>query len=309
MKYQPIRLTIIALFVIATLVGCSASVTQPPPTQIPPTQTPVNQTSPDVKANSEIVLNMVERMNAGDVEGSLAYFADDARGYLMGFPPTGIEIYTGKEQLRHLWEDSVSNHFEWDVEVSSAYGDIVNIKAKTWHDFTRQLGVAPLEYTDVYEIKDGKIVTYGSWLTQESLARFRPAFAEVMPPEPTATPSSDPPVSEMNVTISGGRCNTDSSIALQAGEVTVTLNVEDQDRSMYALTLFNLDEGKDFLDLMAETVTFQPSWAHDVLYQALGPGKSGTYTFTLEKGTVYLVCWSKPPDIPIGNAGPFTVVP
>jgi hypothetical protein len=24
---------------------------------------------------------------------------------------------------------------------------------------------------------------------------------------------------------------------------------------------------------------------------------------------VYLVCWSKPPDLTIGNAGPFTVVP
>jgi hypothetical protein len=45
------------------------------------------------------------------------------------------------------------------------------------------------------------------------------------------------------------------------------------------------------------------------LYEELGPGKSATYTFTVEQGPVYLVCFSKPPDIAIGNAGPFTVVP
>jgi hypothetical protein len=39
---------------------------------------------------------MIERLNAGDVEGSLAYFADDAVVYFMGFPPTGIEVYKGK---------------------------------------------------------------------------------------------------------------------------------------------------------------------------------------------------------------------
>jgi hypothetical protein len=309
MKHRSTRLIIITLFIITIVAGCTTPATQPSPTQVPPTQQPATQASPDVKTNSEVVLNMVERMNAGDAEGSLAFFADNARVYMMGFPPTEIEIYTGKDQIRLLWEDSVANHFEWDVEIGSTYGDIVNVKAKTWHDFTSQLGVAPLEYTDVYEIKDGKIVTYGSWLTQESLARFRPALAEVMPPEPTALPSSDPPVSEITVTISGGRCNTDNSITLRAGEVTVNLSVEDQDKSMYALTLFNLAEGKDFLDLMAETVTVQPSWAHDVLYRELGPGKSETYTFTIEKGPVYLVCWSKPPDIPIGNAGPFTVAP
>jgi len=247
-------------------------------------------------------------MNAGDVEGSLAYFADDAVSYLMGFPPTGLEVYQGKEQIRQLWQDSVDNHFEWDVEILSASGDLVNIKAKTWHDFTRQLEVAPLEYLDVYEIKDGKIVAYGSWLTQESLTRFRPAFAEVVPPESTATPSTEPPVSEMTVTIAGGNCTTEYPVNLQAGEVTVHLNVEEQTNSLYALTLFNLDPGKDVLDLMVSTVGMPPSWVNILLMEELGPGKSQTYTFTLEKGPVYLVCWSQPPDLPIGNAGPFPVV-
>jgi hypothetical protein len=306
-----IRLTLLISIVLASMVsmtGCAAPATQPPATPAPPTQPPV-QADPTAGPNSEIVLNMVERMNAGDVEGSLAYFSDDAMGYLMGFPPTGIEIYAGKEQIRLLWEDSVSNHFRWEIEITGASGDEVYVRAKTWHDFTSELGVAPLEYSDVYAVEDGKITTYGSWLTEESLARLKPALAEVMPPEPTAAPSSDLPVSEMTVTIAGGTCSTDSPMTLKAGEVTVTLDVQDRDKSLYALTLFNLDEGKDFLDLMAATIGSPPSWVDMLLYEELEPGKSATYTFTVEQGPVYLVCWSKPPDLTIGNAGPFTVAP
>jgi hypothetical protein len=41
--------------------------------------------------------------------------------------------------------------------------------------------------------------------------------------------------------------------------------------------------------------------------EELESGKSATYTFTVEKGPVYLICWSSPPDLPIGNAGPIEV--
>jgi hypothetical protein len=46
----------------------------------------------------KIALAMVERVNAGDAEGSLAYFADDVTGYIVGLPPTGMEVYRGKEE-------------------------------------------------------------------------------------------------------------------------------------------------------------------------------------------------------------------
>jgi hypothetical protein len=35
--------------------------------------------------------------------------------------------------------------------------------------FTRQLGVAPTEFIDVPEVKDGKITTYGSTITEQAL--------------------------------------------------------------------------------------------------------------------------------------------
>jgi hypothetical protein len=308
MKIQPI-IQIIFLIILFGTAGCAAPVTQPAVMPTLPTQQPTRQATPQSALNTEVVLNMIDRLNNGNVEGSLAFFADDAMVYFMGFPPTGIEVYTGKEQIRSLWQDSANNHIKWDVKVTSAAGDLVNIQAKTWHDFTRQLGVAPLEYLDVYQVIDGKIKTYGSWLTEESLDRFKTAFASAVPPEPTATPFSGAPGSELTVTIAGGTCTTASPVALKAGDVKVKWSVQDQDKSRYALSLFTLDPDKDLLDLMVATYGQPPSWGDMLLFVELGPGESETYSFKLEKGPLYLICWSQPPDLPIGNSGPILVVP
>ena len=324
MKAQLIVL-ITVLVATACLAGCAAPATQPPltqplptqapptqppATQMPPTKPPVGQKTPQHKLNVEIVQKMVDQLNAGDVEGSLAYFADDARIYLYGFPPTGFELYSGKDEIRAFWKDMVNNHFQWEVKVTTALlGDLVHLQAKTWHDFTRQIGVAPLEYNDVYQVIDGKITSYGSWLTEDSLARFRPAFAAAVPPEPTATLVSDPGVSEMTVTIAGGLCTTDNPVALKAGEVKVNVNVEDQDKTGYGVGLFNLDPGKDLLDLTVALYGMPPSWSDFLLEVYPGPGQSETFTFTLERGPVYMICLSKPPELIIGNAGPIPVVP
>jgi len=295
--------TAIFLVILALgVAGCSGPTAQPVPTA---TSAP----KPKPQTASAIIEAMVTNMNAGDVEGSLAYFADDAMIYIIGLPPTGMEVYAGKEQIRALWQDSVANHFQWEVNITSANGNTVNVKAKTWHDFTRQLGVAPLEYTDVYQVKDGKIITYGTTITADALAEFKPAFAEFVPPEEPAAPSTEQPVSEMMVTIARGTCKIDNPAPLQAGEIKVTLNIKDPNKDLYALTMFNLDTDKHLLDLMASTAGIPPSWADMLLFQELESGKSATYTFTVEKGPVYMICWSKPPDLPIGSAGPIEVKP
>ena len=159
-----------AVILLVLVLGSTGCTSQSPQQPVP-------------EAISNTVQKMVERMNAGDLDGSLAYFADDALAYIVGLPPTGMEVYAGKEQIRALWKDSIDNHFQWEIEITSVEDNIVFVKAKTWHDFTRQLGVAPLEYSDVYEFKDGKIITYATTITEESLAKFKPALAAVMPPE------------------------------------------------------------------------------------------------------------------------------
>lgn len=300
---------------VAGMAGCAGSAAQPPATeepatQAPPTEPPV-QPSPTPLSNRQIVLDLAERVNAGDVEGSLAHFADDAVLYIVGLPPTGIEVYRGKEEIRAFWEDNVANHFQWGVSVAGASGNGVRALVKTWHDFTRELGVAPLEWVDVYEVKGGRITSYAGTITEGSLAKLRPALAEVMPPEPTSSePSYEEAVSELAVTIAQGTCTAAGPMALKAGEIQVTLDVQDQDKEHYALGLTKLDAGKDQLDLMARlAVSDLPYWATELLLADLGPGQSATYNLTVEDGLVYGVCLSKPPDFVIGALGPFEVVP
>lgn len=301
MKTLLAQITVHVVVLTLVITGCGGQTVQPTPAPTSP-----SATQPTA---SEIIKGMVARMNAGDIEGSLAYFADDAMAYIIGLPPTGMEVYAGKEQIRALWKDSVANHFQWEVNITGTSGNIVNVKAKTWHDFTRQLEVAPLEYNDVYEVKDGKIITYGTTITADALAEFKPAFAEFVPPEEPVEPSTKLPVSEMKITIAGGTCTIDDPAPLQAGAIKVTLNIKDQNKDLYALTMFNLDTDKDFLDLMAATVGSPPSWADMLLFDEMKPGTDNTYTITVEKGPVYMICWSKPPDLPIGNAGPIEVKP
>jgi ketosteroid isomerase-like protein len=302
----------IALIFALSLAGCTspaapASSTAEPNATASSTAIPGAAVNPTDKPNAAAVLAMVERMNAGDLEGSLKYFADDAIIYFIGMPPRGMEIYRGKEQIRSVWKDCIENHFKWEAEIDYADGDIVQANTKTWHDFTRQIGVAPNEYFDVYLFKDGKISSYASTITEQALARFKPALAKVMPPDPTPVPSVEDPVSALTITVLDGTCTYEGPMTLKAGEITVTWDVKDQNKDKFGLTFHNLDAGKDLTDLMAATVGFAPSWAHMLAEWEQGPGMSQSYHFTVKQGPVYLICWSKPPDIPIGNVGPFEV--
>ena len=56
-------------------------------------------------------------------------------------------------------------------------GDTVTVAIRTWADPSRALGIAPLEATDVYIVKDGKIAGQTSTFTEESLAKLMAALA------------------------------------------------------------------------------------------------------------------------------------
>ena len=78
-----------------------------------------------------------------------------------------------------------------------------------------------------------------------------------MPPEPTAAPSTDTPVSEINVIISDDTCSYEGTLVLKAGEIKVNVDATGEDKKAYGLTFFTLDPGKDIVDLMAMTsITF-----------------------------------------------------
>jgi hypothetical protein len=308
------RLIAFAALLVLIMAGCVTPPAQPAVTEAPlvtPTSS-IPPTPTTMPLAAAVVTGAVERFNAGDLEGLMDYWADDALFYMFGMPPTGSEIARGKEQIRAIFEENIASHSRWEVEIGTVVGDEVNVRSKNWHDFTREIGVAPLEATGVYVIKDGKIASHTWILTPDSASRLKTALASAAAAEPqteTATPArAESPVSELTVTVSGGMCSYDGPLALQPGEVQVTVDVEDQDRTGFVVAFLTLDPGKDFVDLMAATMEFgHPSWSRLLYYEEVGPSESKTYNITVTEGPVYAVCLSKYPEVPIGNIGPFSV--
>lgn len=142
----------------------------------------------------EVVMGSVEKFSAGDTEASLAYFADDAVVKLVGLPPGQPDTFTGKEAIRAWWKDMLAQNFAMEVEVVKVDGDEVTTRTLTWMDGTRALGVAPLEATEVYVVKDGKIISEIWTITGESKARLMAAIAAAQAtPTPAPVPSVPPP--------------------------------------------------------------------------------------------------------------------
>ena len=124
---------------------------------------------------ASVVKAASERLSAGDLEGYLALWADDGTFQVVGLP-SGPETYKGKEQLRSEFTDEIANHIEIQVEVLKVEGDTVTTRTTSWHDFTRQIGVAPLEATEVYVIKNGQIASETWTLSPESLDKLQAAL-------------------------------------------------------------------------------------------------------------------------------------
>jgi hypothetical protein len=114
----------------------------------------------------------------------------------------------------------------------------------------------------------------------------------------------------VEITISDGTCSYNGPMTLQAGELSVVAEINDHNQERYAVSFFTLDADRDMLDLMASTSRAgSPPWSKTVFLKELGPDEVFSRSFTVKEGLLYLVCWSGPPDLAIGNAGPFTVVP
>jgi len=317
---------IVTIFVVTFgISGCTSQSIQPtptpttsPPTALPPTIVPPTTAPsvPEVKTDpvSSIVEEMVAQVNAGNFTEASEYFSDDAMIYLVGMPPTGMEIYWGKGQFRTFLEECcTAQNFEWVIDIKSEDNGLVFAEAKTWMDFTRELGVAPNSFHEYFVVQDGKITLYYSTMTESTLANFKPVLLEAIPElAEVMQPAFDPnetPMNEINVTIANNTCSYEGPMTLEAGALTVTVDVQDERFDKYAVAFMTLSKGKDLVDLMASTYNSGPPyWSHVVFLKELNPGENQTYkSFNVSKGSLYLVCFAQPPALPIGNAGPFDV--
>ncbi len=136
---------------------------------------------------ANVVTDHLIPFKAGDLEGALAYYADDAV-YRLEFMD---ETYAGADEILAWWEELQEQHFDIEVEVVNVDGNKVTTRTKTWMDFTREMGIAPLEATEVYVVEDGKI-TSGTWTpTEETVAKLQAAMAPEALPESGGASFSD----------------------------------------------------------------------------------------------------------------------
>jgi hypothetical protein len=121
-----------------------------------------------------VAIASVDTISAGDVDASLATFADDAVVNIL--LPGAPETYTGKEEIRAWLESLAAGHWEGGVKILQVEGNTVTTRLKSSMDPTRALGVAPLVGTDVYIVQEGKITSYTWTPTEETTAKLQAAM-------------------------------------------------------------------------------------------------------------------------------------
>ena len=115
-----------------------------------------------------VVKNFDAAWNAHDVEGVMAFFADDAVFRMEPAPPDEFGgVYTGKEQIRASVVEPLMPGFHVessDHQVAGhqeGVGDRVIWKSRVSGDFFRQMGVEPpIEATSEAIVQGDKIKTF-----------------------------------------------------------------------------------------------------------------------------------------------------
>ena len=122
-----------------------------------------------------------------------------------------------------------------------------------------------------------------------------------------------PAAKAITVTIEDGKCALEGGNRIKAGNVTVTLIVNDRERQYYGISLLVLPQGKGYKDLADAAanlmVDFPPAWSKwqgDII--GVKPGSQTEKTLDISPGHLYVVCVSGPPLAAIGVLGPVKVV-
>jgi LPXTG-motif cell wall-anchored protein len=150
-------------------------------------------------------------LNAGNVEATLALFADDA------VVRTQSATYTGRQQLRGLFTELVGDHFQFESSNSRVVGDTETHAAKVSRDAWRRLGIAPLDATAEVVVQSGKIRSFTVTYTPESLARLQAAQARAAAPPaqvPSALPRTGDVLSPVPPLLAGGSASLLAGLAL-----------------------------------------------------------------------------------------------
>ena len=129
-----------------------------------------------------------DALNGYDIDTALSYFAD---GAVVTFVPplAGSGVFSGKEEIRALYEGFVAANFACTLSDCRVDGETVTCIDTYTDDDLQAMGVDLIEGELVGIVRDGKIQSYTFTITPESLAKFPPP-PEAMPVTGGPAPSS-----------------------------------------------------------------------------------------------------------------------
>jgi ketosteroid isomerase-like protein len=129
-----------------------------------------------------VIATYVAAVNAGDLEGILALYDDDAVHIFLPTPDGSAGVCLGKDQFRLWYEQSVANGDRVEVEDGTLAVDgnqaafVVHITSDPW----TKLGLQALEANAEMVLIDGRIMTHVVDLTPESVRQLQAARSNVM---------------------------------------------------------------------------------------------------------------------------------
>ncbi|MFO7635625.1 MAG: nuclear transport factor 2 family protein [Caldilinea sp.] len=163
------RKVILPLFVVlALLLGWLSA---------PPVIAQDDASAPDPQGVEAVIRAAYDALNAGDVEGNLAYYAQDVVSVSLPPPPGTTGVIVGYDDMLQVTKDLISRNIYMDITELYAHGDSASITALLTEDIFTDLGVAPMELTGTATVQDGLIVMESWVMRKESFARFMAAIA------------------------------------------------------------------------------------------------------------------------------------
>jgi ketosteroid isomerase-like protein len=118
-----------------------------------------------------VILAMNDLCNAGDVEGVLGLFTDDA--VVQNMPqPDGAGVYRGKDEIRAWFAPQIQRHLHVTSQNYQAKGDTVTWETTLSEDELRAMGIESVDVTAEAVVRNGRITSFNITPTPETLRKF-----------------------------------------------------------------------------------------------------------------------------------------